>query len=145
MKKLFTLGEVQTLLPVLGSLMLRAQEAGLRAHTLEMEMDALRQRIFVSGGMLVDVEAVSRQRFDQNAALEDVKRLVGEIEEIGAQVHDLEEGLLDLPHRSETGEVMLCWKLGEPMVTHWHGDEEGETERRPLDQLFGPTGWKRLN
>ncbi len=35
MKKTFTLSEAQTLLPVLEALMLRAQEGGLRAATLE--------------------------------------------------------------------------------------------------------------
>lgn len=137
MRKTFTMGEVQVLLPVLESLLLRAQHSGLRAGELSGAIEELRQQIFLSGGMHVDVAAVARQRAESNNALEETKATVAEIEQIGAHVHDLGEGLLDLPFRAEAGEVMLCWRLGEPAITHWHeaGDEPGE--RRPLADLFG--------
>ena len=60
MKKTFTMGEVQTLLPLLEALMVRAQQAGLKAGVFGAELDELRQRIFVAGGMHVDVTDVAR-------------------------------------------------------------------------------------
>lgn len=48
------------------------------------------------------------------------ERHVREIEEIGAEVHDLQAGLLDFPYQAESATVMLCWKLGEASVEHWH-------------------------
>ncbi len=136
MGKTFTMSEVQVLLPVLESLLLRAQAAGTRAGEVGGAIEELRQRIFVAGGMHVDVAVVARQRAEQGVAIEEVKTILGEIEEIGAHVHDLGEGLLDLPFRAETGEVMLCWRLGEPTVTHWHSAGEEPGERRPLTELF---------
>ena len=136
MRKTFTMGEVQVLLPVLESLLLRAQSSGTRAGELSGAIEELRQQIFLSGGMHVDVGAVARQRAEQGAALEETKAIVAEIEEIGVHVHDLAEGLLDLPFRAETGEVMLCWRLGEASVTHWHASEEEPGERRPIAELF---------
>ena len=62
MKKTFTMGEVQTLLPLLEALMVRAQQAGLKAGVLGSELEELRQRIFVAGGMHVDVTDVAQQR-----------------------------------------------------------------------------------
>ena len=145
MKKTFTIGEVQTLLPLLEALMVRAQQAGLKAGVLGAELDDLRQRIFVAGGMHVDVTDVAQQRSQQAAALEEAKATVTEMEEIGAKLHDLSEGLLDLPFRIDGREVMLCWKVGETTVGHWHEDNEEPGDRLPLDENFGRGEWERLN
>lgn len=145
MAKTFTMSEVQMLLPVLESLMQRAQKSGMRAGEIGAGIEELRQQIFLAGGMHVDVGAVARQRAEQGAAIEEAKAIVGEIEEIGAYVHDLGEGLLDLPFRTETGEVMLCWRMGEAAVTHWHGTEDDPEERLPIADLFRPGDRERLN
>jgi hypothetical protein len=52
--------------------------------------------------------------------------------ELGVQVKDIDEGLVDFPalRRGET--VLLCWKLGEDRVGFWHTIEEGFAGRRPL-------------
>ncbi len=145
MKKTFTLGEVQTLLPVLEALMVRAQQAGLKAGVLGAELEELRQRIFVSGGMHVDVTDVAQQRSQQTAAIDEAKASVEEIEGIGARLHDLGEGLLDLPFRVDGRDVMLCWRVGEPVIGHWHEEEEEPADRLPLDDLFGRGERERLN
>jgi hypothetical protein len=75
--KIFTLSEAQTLLPVLESLLLRAQTAGLRAAELEGEMQALSQRIFLAGGMRVDVAKAARRRAEREKALEEAKASAG--------------------------------------------------------------------
>jgi hypothetical protein len=58
--------------------------------------------------------------------------VVDEIAEHGAQVKDLDEGLIDFPalYRGET--VLLCWKLGEDEIGYWHSVEDGFAGRRPL-------------
>ena len=145
MKKTFTMGEAQTLLPVLESLMMRAQQSGLKAGVLAAELEELRQRIFVAGGLHVDIIDVAEQRSQQAAAIAETKATVEEIEEIGATLHDLGEGLLDLPCRMDGREVMLCWRVGEATVTHWHEEESEPTERLPLDEHFGRSGRERPN
>jgi hypothetical protein len=30
--------------------------------------------------------------------------------------------------------ILLCWKLGEKGITHWHGTEEGFAGRKPIDE-----------
>ena len=62
MSKVFTLGEAQTLVPVLGALVRRAREAAVRANDIDNEMQALSQRIFLSGGLHVDVAAAAKRR-----------------------------------------------------------------------------------
>ena len=30
--------------------------------------------------------------------------------------------------------VLLCWKMGEQSITHWHSPEEGFAGRKPIDE-----------
>ncbi len=145
MGKTFTLIEAQTLLPVLEALVLRAQRAAVRGAELEMEMEELNRRIFLSGGLRVDVRSAARRRAERDKAVQDVGATVGEIEEIGAKVHALQAGLLDLPCAVEGGVVMLCWRAGETAIDYWHEESEEPGDRRPLDWRFGRGERERLN
>ena len=39
---------------------------------------------------------------------------------MGVQIKDLDIGLLDFPCEVDGRTVLLCWKLGEKGITHWH-------------------------
>lgn len=145
MSKTFTLSEAQTLLPVVEALLHKARAAAAQARELEQEMQGLSQRIFLSGGLHVDVSVAARRRAERDKAVQEAKGTLGEIESIGVQVKDLEQGLLDFPSVVEGKAVLLCWKLGEPTIAHWHTEEEGFAGRKPLDARFGKTERERLN
>lgn len=145
MSKTFTLGEAQTLLPVVEALLRRAQTAGLRADELELEMQRLNNRIFLSGGMHVDVTTAARRRAEREKAVQEAKDTLAEIDEIGVQVKDLEQGLLDFHCVMDGKTVLLCWKLGEKEIGHWHSPEDGFAGRKPLDGRFGKAEGERLN
>ena len=145
MSKTFTLSEAQTLLPVLEALLRKAQAAGIRAGELESEMQQLTQRIFLSGGMHVNVVQAARRRAQREKALQEARDTLVEIDEIGVQVKDLEKGLLDFPCVVDGQTVLLCWKLGEKEIGFWHTTEDGFAGRKPLDARFGKTQRERLN
>jgi hypothetical protein len=145
LSKTFTLGEAQTLLPVLESLVRRAQRAGARAAEVEAGLEQLRQRIFVSGGMHVEVSAAARRRAERDKALQEAQDTLSEIGEIGVQVKDLDEGLLDFPSVMDGQAILLCWKLGEPEIGYWHSVEEGYGARKPIDARFGRSERERPN
>jgi hypothetical protein len=143
LSKTFTLSEAQTLLPVVEALLRKTQTAATQAGELEREMQQLSQRIFISGGMHVDISAAARRRAERDKAVQEAKDTLAEIDEIGVLVKDLEQGLLDFPSMMDGKPVLLCWKLGEPTIAHWHTEEEGFAGRKPLDSGFGKT--ERLN
>jgi hypothetical protein len=145
LSKTFTLSEAQTLLPVLEALLRKAQAAGLRAGELESEMQQLTQRIFLSGGMHVNVAQTARRRAEREKALQEAQDTLAEIDEIGVQVKDLEQGLLDFPCVIDGQTVLLCWKQGEKEIGYWHTTEDGFAGRKPLDARFGRTERERLN
>jgi hypothetical protein len=137
LSKVFTLGEAQVLLPVLGALVRRAREAAVRANERESEMQELSQRIFLSGGMHVDVSAAARRRAERDKAVQEAKSTIEEIEEIGAKVSDLSEGALEMPSLLEGRPVLLCWSLRESEIAHWREPEDEADVRRDVDGRFG--------
>lgn len=143
MSKTFTLNEAQMLLPVLQSLLERAQASAVRGAEREIAMQRLSQRIFLSGGLHVDVAAAARRRAERDKAVQEGKDTLAELEAIGVHVEDLQRGALDFPFVLDGATVMLCWKLGEREIGHWHGADQAAQDRRPLDARFGRT--ERLN
>ena len=62
----------------------------------------------------------------------ELARLVDEIAEHGAEVKDLDVGLIDFPALRHGETVLLCWRLGEDAIGYWHRVEDGFAGRRPL-------------
>lgn len=80
------------------------------------------------------VDAGDFAALDEEATREaaEITRLVGQIEELGVLVKDLDRGLVDFPALRGEEEVLLCWELGEEEIAFWHGLEEGFAGRKPL-------------
>ena len=91
-QKTFTLEEAHTLLPVLRSLLKRAMDGKDLIEEVEKELQDLKHRILLSGGLMVDVPAVATRRAQRDKALQDIKDTLAEIDAIGVQVKDVETG-----------------------------------------------------
>jgi hypothetical protein len=134
--KTFTLDEAQALLPVVESLLKRAMEGKRCAEKVESGLNSLAQRIYFSGGMRVNAGGIAKQRAELEDHLKQVRETVAEIDAIGVQVKDLESGLLDFPCRVDEEVVLLCWRMGEPAIEHWHTMDAGFQGRQPVDERF---------
>ena len=133
MARTFTVSEAQSLLPVLESLLRSAMDAKALIEQVDGEMQALSSRIFINGGTMVDVVSVARRKAEREKGVQRAKDAVAEIDAIGVQVKDLDIGLLDFPCVVDDDVILLCWKLGEKKITHWHGTQEGFAGRKPID------------
>ena len=58
----FTLREAQSMLPVLESLLRKSIESKTLIEQIDQEFSQLSERIFLNGGMLVDVRACAARR-----------------------------------------------------------------------------------
>ena len=134
--KTFTLDEAQALLPLLESLLKRAMDGKKAAESIEGRLQELSRKIFLSGGLFVDVSQVRRQRAALESHVQAAKDSVAEIDAIGVQVKDLDTGLLDFPCQVDGDIVLLCWKLGEGRIDFWHTVEDGFRGRQPIDDRF---------
>jgi hypothetical protein len=105
----------------------RREQQRLQAERLE-----LMAKIAGNGGG-IDVQVAARLEHEEQNERIEIARRVNEIHERGAIVKDLDEGLVDFPAVRQGEEILLCWRLGEDEVAHWHGLEEGFAGRKQLD------------
>jgi hypothetical protein len=139
----FTLEEAQSLLPVLESLLRTAIEGKKLIEAVDAELQELAHRVFLSGGLLVNIVQMARRKAEREKSIQRVKDTLAEIDATGVQVKDLDIGLLDFPCQVEGQIVLLCWKLGEKGITHWHSPDEGFAGRKPIDERIAKA--KRTN
>ena len=139
----FTLEEAQSLLPILESLLRTAIDGKKLIEAVDAELQELAHRVFLSGGLLVNIVQVARRKAEREKTIQRVKDTLAEIDATGVQVKDLDIGLLDFPCEVEGRTVLLCWKLGEKGITHWHGTSEGFAGRKPIDERIAKA--KRTN
>lgn len=62
----------------------------------------------------------------------EARTIIQSIHRKGAQLKDLDMGLIDFPAILNGEEVLLCWRQGEDSITHWHGINDGFYGRKPL-------------
>ncbi len=130
----FTLEEAQSLLPVLESLLRTSIDGKKLIESVDTELQETAHRVFLNGGMFLNIVHLARRKAEREKTILRVRDAMAEIDAIGVQVKDLDIGLLDFPCTVDGKIVLLCWKLGEQGITHWHGTEEGFAGRKPIDE-----------
>lgn len=58
---------------------------------------------------------------------------IDELLELNMLTACVDQGFVDFPARRSGQKICLCWQLGEPSVTHWHGVDESCSQRRLVD------------
>jgi hypothetical protein len=102
------------------------------AHLAALEREEeLERKIKGNGGGIPPAELAAAAE-DVEAIARQLARLVDRIAEHGAEVKDLDEGLIDFPALRGGETVLLCWQLGEDEIRYWHRVEDGFAGRRPL-------------
>ena len=102
----------------------------------DSELDALKQRITLLGGISLPREQVLATRTRKEAAARTLKSVVERITELGVQIKDADTGLIDFPTLYKDREVYLCWRLGESGIGFWHNVEDGFRGRQAIDRDF---------
>ena len=57
---------------------------------------------------------------------------IEDLENTGAVIKGIDEGLLDFPSKRFDDEVWLCWKQGETEIKFWHEKDVGFSGRKPI-------------
>jgi hypothetical protein len=75
---------------------------------------------------------IARLQQDIQQAARTIDGYVRELTELGIEMKGLDVGLVDFPGEIGGRRVYLCWRLGEPAVSHWHELDAGFAGRQPL-------------
>ncbi|MCH7836513.1 MAG: DUF2203 domain-containing protein [Chloroflexi bacterium] len=126
----FTQEEANALLPRLSDILLQIQESKVKHDQLQEKAAEYAQRMSSNGHVIEKELNETRQELEQAATA--LNSLIERVRELGCEVKDIDQGLVDFRTVREGREVYLCWKLGEPDVRWWHELETGFAGRRPL-------------
>jgi hypothetical protein len=134
--RLFTVAEVNALIPKLNLLVRQAMDLHHRASALQEALTEERDRIRASGGAMVDQHDWKAKAERLDGYTIEVNQVLQEIQALGGVTKDIETGLVDfpglVPQMAGPQPVNLCWKHGEEAVRFWHGFDEGFAQRKPL-------------
>jgi len=122
--KTFTLEEANALIPQLDELLGETADLRNKIVAAGQALQPLLQHAGGNGGSKAGSEYVLLlQRF--NAAL-------NFFQDLGCELKDLDQGLVDFPSYRGGKLVYLCWKRGESRIGFWHDLESGFAGRQPL-------------
>lgn len=135
--RLFTVEEANGLLKVLDGVLTQAQDVmGELRHVRDQLVDL---RIIWGEKILrsdcPDYGEYERYRAEFSRLEERLAATVRKATDLGCEVKDVEQGLVDFCTSRGEDVVYLCWRKGEPRVTHWHSLTDGFGGRQPLDAL----------
>lgn len=130
----FTVDEINLLIPRLEVLLPQLRDARLRLIEQERALGRVVAERVETNGFHMDRETqASKLKGEADSAMNDFRRLVQEVSDMGAEVKDPEQGLVDFRGLRDGREVLLCWRLGEPECAWWHDLDTGFSGRQPLD------------
>jgi hypothetical protein len=136
MSRHFRLDEAELLLPEVERALREAIAHKDEYQAAESELNQSMERIRMAGGSRVNPGPILSLRARKDGATKALTEAVERVEQLGAQIKDLDIGLIDFPALYRGREVLLCWKLGETGITFWHGVDEGFRGRKPIDDDF---------
>jgi hypothetical protein len=129
--RVFTPDEANAALSELRPLVEAMVEGKRALDDAQERRDDIAQRIAGNGGGIPPAELGALEAAVEDAA-KTLAGTIGEIQEMGVLVKDLDTGLVDFPGKRDGQDILLCWQLGEDEVAFWHGLEDGYAGRRPL-------------
>lgn len=136
MPRYFSHEQASRLLPEVERLLRLAIHARGVYEEADAAITSLLQRVQSMGGIVVDIAKARQLQESREEGAEHLREALESITELGVQVKDLDVGLVDFPTLYRGEEVLLCWRLGETRIGHWHGLEEGVRGRKSIDTEF---------
>lgn len=135
--KIFTPAEANGILPAV-----RALLQSLRSRRYEIGKIEEKKAVEELSWLQED-GTVSPKAREETARLEDLLRQEKEafeealdrLIETGAQLKDIDEGLVDFLAERDGDLVCLCWKDGEDRIDYWHDLESGFAGRKPMEEF----------
>ncbi len=94
--------------------------------------DSLKSEIEHFNLMGYEVPEATEASKELDCVVKDLMKMIGEIEDLGVVIRDIDTGLVDFPALRFGEKVCLCWKYGESGIEYWHTQGEGFQGRKPL-------------
>ena len=127
---LYTVQEARELIPELRPLLEALQ---LEQRRMQQEIERLNDLTPAMQQNGYAAKAAEHERLILELG-ESIREKLDQFELMGIDVKDIESGVIDFPSERDGRVVLLCWKVDEETVTHWHEIDDGYRGRQPLDE-----------
>lgn len=127
MQEYFTLEEANKALKIIRPLMHEVQAIRQKILANQPEAWPAIEKSAGNGG--------NRALSDMVQDFEKFDALIHQIQDTGAQIKDINTGLLDFSALKDGREVYLCWQYGEEDIGFWHEVEAGFAGRQPIEHF----------
>lgn len=130
--RVYTIDEVQALVPKLESMFERVDAIKARLRIANIRANALE---LIWSAKIHEVDCPDHLEFlhhleEMKVLEDDVERLTKRIGKLGGQVKSVDPGLVDFYGVRDGRLVHWCWTRGEAVIEHWHHVDEGFTRRQ---------------
>ena len=131
--RVFTVAQANRTLPLVSRIVsdVVAEHPRWRRLVAEYEVAALSAR--PDAGESVELQ---RLRAEIDAVARRIDGYVRELRTVGCQLKSYEDGTVDFYARHQNRLVLLCWRLGEEAVAHWHELDTGFGGRQVITAAF---------
>jgi hypothetical protein len=124
--KLFTLEEANSLLSRVRPIVKSIQRSHRRLISFQTEAQHASEGAESGGGGMTRGPQYARLLLGLSMG-------AGQLESLGVQLKDYNQGLIDFPSMRDGRVVLLCWKADEgDQVEWWHDVESGFAGRQPI-------------
>jgi hypothetical protein len=135
--RIFTIREAEATLPLVRRVVGDLMAAYPRWRQLVARYDLLTGPRRAEDGESEELRAIGEQ---VTSEAERINGFLLELEQVGCVFKGFEAGLVDFYALKDDRLVFLCWKVGEPGITHWHEVDAGFAGRQPIDaSMFSET------
>lgn len=139
-KKFFTVEEAGRRLPLVRAIVTDIVDGYREIHDRRERINRIRE---LSGGnresrSTMHSEEMEEVELQLERQVERLESFVEELQELGVELKDPSNGLVDFPTLIEGRAAYLCWKLGEDEIGYWHELEAGFRGRQSLLELSLP-------
>lgn len=122
--KTFSLEEANALIPQIEELLEELSSARDKLANMGTKLESMLHHANGNGGSKAGSEyAMVLLSFNAHLSF---------FQDIGCDLKDLDQGLVDFPSYRDGKLVYLCWKRGEDRVRYWHDLDSGYAGRQPL-------------
>ncbi|WP_040352987.1 DUF2203 domain-containing protein [Blastopirellula marina] len=136
--RIFTVAQANAMLPLVSAIVADIVELSRDVISRRERLVDLERRANYDSAPRVYAEELRLVKDELQNDSQRLQNYVEELRELGVEPKSGPEGLVDFPAIINGKTVYLCWKLGEPVVTHWHEMDAGFAGRQPItsDTIF---------
>jgi hypothetical protein len=131
-KKFYTVAEANASLPLVRSILRDITDLAVSIQGRHQRLVGLQNAGTIDKAHQEEIQQIVTEFESDQERMKDYEQ---ELKNLNVELKDYVTGLIDFPCWMDGREVYLCWRLGEPEVSHWHELDTGFAGRQKLPRI----------